>query len=102
VKTLICTHFSCCEGLKIFFRTVCKFWTGDESTNENLIYEKGLKYHIMAGLFNIMMYLPCEVSCMSTTSNMKFAFTKGMNFYFSQKECDSSLKRSNCIFIAEC
>jgi len=56
----------------------------------------------MAELLNIMMYLPCEVSCMSATSNVKCALSKGMSFYLSERDCDSSLKLSNWIFIAEC
>ena len=64
--------------------------------------KKGWRFHRMAVLFNFMMYLPCEVSCMSTMSNVNCALTKGMSFSLSEKDCDSSLKRSKCIFIAEC
>jgi len=40
----------------------------------------------MAELFHIMMLLPCEVPCMSTTSNVMCALAKGMRFYLSEKD----------------
>jgi len=102
VKTVLCTIFSCCERLKFFSETSANSGQATRVRTKIELNEKRIKYHLMAELLNIMMYLPCEVSCMSATSNVKCALSKGMSFYLSERDCDSSLKLSNWIFIAEC